>query len=421
MATRVVKKAFSIITQEDHNALHGIYRHRCLNDRQLAEYFYKDLDDGKNDYTLMRINELVENWLIDAHEYKPGIWVYFLTKRGVQYVRETSGRIMYSFKERSGKKQYEASAGSLWMKDQILDHQCRLNDLALEILHACSLDPSCYKDNLFATNFCYAQPDGVLELPDFHIFLEMDMGNEESKILREKWTHYRNYFLSRDYQLHRKKRIIVLFATENVKKLAARRKIIVRSLAETSMDLLGPMFECYIGSNEEMTEVAKELIDGQSWHEAAFLSQLRQAGIAVANNHPEFVQTGEWLCRLPGRQFVLAIDGYKRPVTLLKRIAYWEQYTARLDRTPYVNMRMLALAPSENEICRDLFHAGLARNLSTNIMFATLNRLQEKPLHEAVFVFDQLGNQYHFTGPDMRDLFYEKRQYRPYENKTRRG
>ena len=104
MATRVVKKAFSIITQEDHNALHGIYRHRCLNDRQLAEYFYKDLDDGKNDYTLMRINELVENWLIDAHEYKPGIWVYFLTKRGIQYVRETSGRIMYSFKERSGKK-----------------------------------------------------------------------------------------------------------------------------------------------------------------------------------------------------------------------------------------------------------------------------------------------------------------------------
>ena len=106
---------------------------------------------------------------------------------------------------------------------------------------------------------------------------------------------------------------------------------------------------------------------------------------------------------------------------MLKRIAYWEQYTAQLDMTPYVNMRMLALAPSENEICRDLFHAGLARNLSTNIMFATLNRLQEKPLHEAVFVFDQLGNQYHFTGPDMRDLFYEKRQYRPYENKTRRG
>ena len=277
MATRVVEKAFSIITPEDHNALHGIYRHRCLNDRQLAEYFYKDLDDGKNDYTLMRINELVENWLIDAHEYKPGIWVYFLTKRGVQYVRETSGRIMYSFKERSGKKQYEASAGSLWMKDQILDHQCRLNDLALEILRTCSLDSACYKDNLFATNFCYAQPDGVLELPDFHIFLEMDMGNEESKILREKWTHYRNYFLSRDYQLYRKKRIVVLFATENVKKLAARRKIVIRSLAETSMDLLGPMFECYIGNNEEMIKVARELISGQSWHEATFLAQLRQS------------------------------------------------------------------------------------------------------------------------------------------------
>lgn len=328
---------------------------------------------------------------------------------------------MYSFKERSGKKQYEASAGSLRMKDQILDHQCRLNDLALEILRVCSLDPACYKDNLFATNFCYAQPDGVLELPDFHIFLEMDMGNEESKILREKWTHYRNYFLSRDYQLHRKKRIIVLFATENVKKLAARRKIVVRSLAETSMDLLGPMFECYIGSNEEMIEVARELIGGQSWHEDSFLAQLRQAGIVVANNPPEFVQTGEWLCRLPDRQFVLAIDGYKRPVALLKRIAYWEQSSARLDRTAFETLRMLVLSPSENEVCRDLFHAGLVRDLNTNILFVTLGRLREKPLHEAVFVFDQLGNQYHFTGPDMQDLFYEKRQYRPYESKTRRG
>ena len=421
MATRAVEKAFSIITPEDHNALHGIYRHRCLNDRQLAEYFYKDLDDGKNDYTLMRINELVENWLIDAHEYKPGVWVYFLTKRGVQYVRETSRRTMYSFKERSGKKQYEASAGSLRMKDQILDHQCRLNDLALEILRVCSLDPACYKDNLCATNIRYAQPDGVLELPDFHIFLEMDMGNEESKILREKWTHYRNYFLSRDYQLHRKKRIIVLFATENVKKLAARRKIVVRSLAETSMDLLGPMFECYIGSNEEMIEVARELIGGQSWHEDSFLAQLRQAGIVVANNPPEFVQTGEWLCRLPDRQFVLAIDGYKRPVALLKRIAYWEQSSARQDRTAFETLRMLVLSPSENEVCRDLFHAGLVRDLNTNILFVTLGRLREKPLHEAVFVFDQLGNQYHFTGPDMQDLFYEKRQYRPYESKTRRG
>lgn len=421
MATRAVQKAFSIITPEDHNALHGIYRHRCLNDQQLAEYFYKDLDDGKNDYTLMRINTLVENWLIDAHEYKPDTWVYFLTKRGVQYVRETSDRIMYSFKERSGKKQYEASAGSLRMKDQILDHQCRLNDLVLEIIRTCGLTPECYKDNLFAANFCYAQPDGVLELPNFHIFLEMDMGNEESKILREKWTHYRNYFLSRDYQLHRKKRIIVLFATENVRKLAARRKIVLRSLSETSMDLLGPMFECYIGGNEEMIEIARELVTGQSWHEDAFTVRLQQLGAVMVDPAPEFVQAGEKLYQLPNEEFILAIDGYKRPITLLKRIAYWGQSKARLDRTPYVNLRMLVLVPNENEICRDLFHAELIKELDTSVGFVTMNRLRESPLYKAVFLFDQLGNQYHFTGTEMQDLCYEKRQYRPYEKKTRRG
>lgn len=123
----------------------------------------------------------------------------------------------------------------------------------------------------------------------------------------------------------------------------------------------------------------------------------------------------------PDKQCILAINGYKRPVALLKRIAYWEQYTARLDRTPYVNMRMLVLAPSENEICRDLFHSGLARCLNTNILFVTLNRSRKNRCMRQYSYLTSL-----VTNITLRILicgtyFMKMRQYRPYENKTRRG
>lgn len=421
MASIKSHQLFQAVTPEDHNALHGIYRHRCLTDAQLAKHFYGELDDGTNDYTLMRINELINNDLVEPNEYKPGCWVYYLTQRGVRYVRDTSDRVCYTKNEHNGRRKYEATAGTLRMKDRILDHQSKLNDLALEIIQTCGLSPECYRDNFFATNFTYAQPDGVFELPNFHIFLEMDMGNEDSVILRGKWDHYRTYFLSRDYQLHRQKRIIVLFATENVKKLAGRRKIVLRSITDTSMDLLGPMFDCYIGNSAEMVDVAHELITGQCSCFDQAKEQLREYGAVPVDAVPDFVQTGEWLYLSQNGQSWLLLNGFRRPMSLIKRIAYWHQSKAKLEQTFYSGLRLLILAPGEDEICRDLFHAGVIKGLDPNVCFITLDRLKQMPFHKAIFLFDQLGNRYSFKDPDLKELSYEKRQYRPYENKTRRG
>lgn len=413
MSFKVRPESAAILTAEDHSVLHAIYQHRCLNEEQLSRFFYSGLDDGKNGYTLDRINALIEAGFIESHEYKPDRWVYFLTYTGVQYVRDTADRSMYRILDRSGRKKYEATAGELLLPNSMLDHQCRLNDLALNIISACKLDPSCYKDNLFASNFTYAQPDGVIELPEFDLFLEMDMGHERSRALREKWEHYRAYFRSRDYQLHRNKKVIVLFATENVKNIVIRRRTVVRSLAQYSMDLIGPMFDCYIGPNKQVLTAAKNLIVGGS-------PEFEQAKALLKKVHgcrpgwSKIINASDWgdghFWKIPGGGTLVLVDGYSRPMSELKRIAYFGQTLASLRNTPYQNLRLLVLVPGEIDIFRDLLGAELQPEAVVH--YVTLERLQKDTFHEALFVFDQLGNRYHFAQPDLKELCYEKQQFR---------
>lgn len=413
MSFKVRPESSAILTPEDSAVLHAIYRHRCLSEEQLTGYFYFALDDGKNGYTLDRVNALIEAGFMDPREYRPGRWVYYLTYMGVQYVRDTSDRPLYTTREKSGRRRYDATAGTLRLHDFMLDHQCRLNDLVLEIIRRCGLDPDCYKDNLFASNFTYAQPDGVIELPGFDLFLEMDMGNERLGFLRGKWDHYRAYFRSRDYQLHRRKKIIVLFATENVQKLSRRRRTVVKSLVQTSMDLLGPTFECYIGPNEEMVEIAAESIVGASPRFQEAVRLMEDVHGARANQPAQLSGPawGAYRCIQPsGATPFLFVDGYRQPASILKMTAYFGQTQAALAGGPYRRLRLLILVPGAAEAARDILSAGIRPG--PEVCYVTLERLRERPLHEALFLFDQLGGRYCFAGPELAEPRYEMRQFR---------
>ena len=422
MGFGVRPEAVAVLTAEDHAVLHAIYRHRCLSEEQITNFFYGNLDNGKNGYTINHINTLIEVGFIISHEYKPTNWVYFLTYHGVQYVRSTSKRLLYTTKEKSGKRRYEATAGTLILPDGMLDHQCRLNDLALTIIYQTKLDPDCYKDNLFARNFTYAQPDAVIEFPSFDLFLEMDMGHERLNALRNKWKHYRAYFRSKDYQLYRNKRIIVLFATENVQKLYVRRNSIVKSIAQTSMDLLGPMFECYIGSNKIMESVAKQLLENQCT-EFQQIVELIKSSLQVQTANPEWLSKICWgncvILQLQNGFPILVVDGLFGQMSILKLITYFGQTQQALSSTAYRGIKLLVLVSSEIDICRDLMSAEI--RLDTDAFYTTKERLLKHSFHEAVFVFDQLGNRYHFADAMMQTLCYEKQQCRVRQKYKKEG
>lgn len=413
MSFKVDAEIADMITPDDHNALHAIYQHRCLNEQQLTRYIYNTRDDGYNGYTLRRIRALISFGLIEVHEYGPDHkCVFFLTYQGVQYIRDTAGRPMYHTKERSGRRRYEATAGGLWLPDTMLDHQTRLNDLALELVCRCNLDPSCYKDNLFASNFTYAQPDGVLELPERDFFLEMDMGHERMVALRGKWDHYRGYFRSRDYQLHRNKPVTVLFATENVSSLSRRRRTVVKSLARTSMDLLGPQFDCYITSNEGLEEIMERLVLGHPGDYPRVCSLLEeQHGVKfiAPPQPPGTLSPDARLCVAPDGSRFLFLDGSDRPMSGIKRIVYFGQ-----ERQALGGARLLVLVPDEEGACVDELASEIRPG--PEVCYVTEKRLQRRLFYEALFQFDQLGNRFRLSGPGLGGLIFERHQRRVRKN-----
>lgn len=409
MSVKVNPEIADMITPDDHNALHAIYQHRCLNEQQLTKYVYNTRDDGYNGYALRRIRALISFGLIEVHEYgSDNKCVFFLTYQGVQYVRDTAGRTMYYDREKSGRRRYEATAGSLWLPDTMLDHQTRLNDLALELVRRCRLDPSCYKDNLFAANFTYAQPDGVLELPERDFFLEMDMGHERMVALRGKWDHYRGYFQSRDYQLHRNKPVTVLFATENVSSLSRRRRTVVKSLARTSMDLLGPQFDCYIASNECLEEIMERQVLGKPCAYQRVCTMLEEKyGIRFLTppQPPGTLFPDSRMCVTPEGSRFLFLDGSDRPMSGIKRIAYFGQEKLSLG-----GARLLVLVPDEDGACVDELASSIRPG--QEVCYVTERRLQRRLFYEALFQFDQLGNRFRLTGPDPGGLVFERHQRR---------
>jgi len=420
---RVKEEALTMLMDEDRAALMSVYRHRCLNEKQMAKYHYPDHD---GDYVLSRIRMLIDTGFLEVHEYgEDRKCVFFLTNMGVQFARDSGEGEKYTYSERRKRRTYEATSGTLRMPDKMLDHQTQLNTLSLEIEKRCHLDPQCYKDSMFASNFTYAQPDGVFELPEFDIFLEMDMGHERVAALKAKWGHYRTYFNSRDYYLRRNKKIVVLFATENVKGVSSRRASVVKSLNETIFELFGPMFDCCIGTNEELVNIAERLITGQprGWFQrvGSYLQNKqgfrfsRPKAIADACGEPYLYMrksesSGEPLMINGGRPLeFLFEDGSDRQMLGLKRAAFYKQTQSLLAGKLERSIPLLVLVPDEQAIYRDLSVVGALA--VPDVYYVTADRLRKKQnFYEAVFQFDLLGKQYGFTDWALQHKKYEKKQ-----------
>lgn len=421
MLVKVRANDLAVLTDEDKKAIQSIYRHRCLDENQLAKYLYAELDDGENGYTLERLRVLMEAGFIDFYEYDEGRkHVFYPSVLGVQLVRDLSGVPLYRVRKNGKRRNYEATAKELRMSDHLLDHQTRLNTLSLELERRCGLAPDSYKDSKFASNFTYAQPDGVFELPEFDVFLEMDMGHERGPALRSKWEHYRTYFNSRDYYLRRNKPIIVLFALEQVRRVSLRGSTVIRSLSQTVFEMVGSGFDCYLGTNEELYEIGERVI--KSLQPPAYQQaegQLRNRfGFRISR--PKAIQE---ICGIPflymwmpdergkvavldGRpQEFLLEDGTDRRVGSLKQAAYYSQTQAGIMRQFGRNIPLLMIVSDEARIKRDLIAADAMA--VPDVYFTTVKRLAKDPFCSALFQFDALGRRFHFENASLTRYVHE--------------
>ena len=419
---KVKPEALAILTPEDRLALQGIYKHRCLNEEQLTAYYYASLDNGQNNYTLLRIRALIDAGFLEVYEYgEDQKCVFYLTHMGVQLVRDESEAPLTREGARGGPK-YEINCSSLRMGDNLLDHQTQLNTLSLEIERRCGLDPSCYKDSVFTSNFSFAQPDGVFELPGFDIFLEMDMGHERLTALRGKWEHYRSYLNSRDYYLRRDKKLVVLFATQQVTGLERRRVTVVKSINQMIFDLVSPKLDFYVGNNEEMIRIAERIVSGKPGmfeRVGAHLQNKLEFTFSRPKLITEVCRESYLYMRIPGEdgkpvvrdgrpQEYLFENYTDRQILGLKRASAYGQTQSLLKGKIGRTIPLLILAPSENAIFRDL--ATIDAKAVPDVYYITAERLKDRPFYEAVFQFDKLGNRFHFTDWSLENQVYEKNE-----------
>lgn len=399
------------LTSMDKAALKAMYQYRCINESLLQKYFYQKHDDGKNNFTRNRIKWFIHEELLEVDEYGEGECAFYLTNRGLQTVRALIETPLYTIDSKTGRRVYDITSASIRTPIKLLNHQMLLNELALNIESRCDLPLFCYKDNKFASNFRYAQPDGVFELPDFDIFLEMDTSSERLVALKRKWEHYRNYFSSREYYLHRNKKIIVLFATENIKRnFEQRRSTVIKSLSNTIFDLFGENFECYIGPSSSVAKTAEHIIKRKPLDNFRKVGYFLQSQMGFVFSTPAAVrdacnETYLLMCRrddfgkpriIDGRVQMYFLENYlHRPISVLSRILHYPRTETLLSPVFRNVVPMIVLVPDEDSIFRDLQSSnGFG---VPNVFFVTESRLRELPLPEALFQFDQLGNKYHFT------------------------
>ena len=418
MPIKARAETLAMMTEDDKKALMAIYRHRCLNEPLLRKYFYGGETTG---YTLARLREFNSHGLLDIVEYEAGEYpAIFLSARGIQTLRELYQIPVFTVNEETGKRRREIQrAADLKMPEILLNHQMHLSEFALaiekEIAGMVSYE---YQDNKFIDSCTYAQPDGIFILPNCDLFLEMDMAHERMTELCKKWAHYRNYLAAKEHYLSRPKKIVVLFATENLKLggLVTRRKSVLKSLGKTIFDLFGEDFECYIGPSSELVRVAVNVALSRDSKLPTFLPEL---GFRLS--YPQSVQElcGEpylYMRRLDNEGKVNVQDGRLQhffledytagAVSVLTRAASFPATASLLWPKLRKEIPLLVLVPDEKTILRDL--SAIDSLGVPHVYFTTEQRLKERSLPEALFSIDQLGRFHHFNDYALKGEVFEK-------------
>lgn len=422
-----LRDAINELERVDIKLLHKLYLFRCLTIRQAYRVLYKEEYDSFLDFENERLNKLIELGVIEKVAFHIDNFALFLTTNGVDIVREAVQLPTQIFNPdtKTVKRGYYR-AGELRMSPRLINHQVHLNQFILEFSNIA--EDYGYTFNYFdekhVSQYFTIRPDGLIQIYDTDFFIEMDMGTESQKQLTEKWNHYRDFFRSQEYN-EKEKKIVVLFITQTNKNLDARKDIVRYTASQAIIDVFGEEFDMHIGSREELLKlVFEELIPDmvqQNDTKAKVLRLLHQYhGFSIAQGERLrgmlHDTTYEYYIRrlnedggiraLFGRVQEFVLDDYTtQPLSVLHKITYHKRnsnsYRLKMQREiPYI-----VVASDEQTLYKDLLVTDI-KNLE-NIFFTTVERLERRDFHSALFQIDMQGNLYHFKNDGLSERVYE--------------
>lgn len=222
--------------------LEEIYLHRLLNRELILKECLapKGVEEAEGNELIDFL--LAQEYLEEAWEEKAGT-VLFLTENAISRLK------------REGRRKITISAEGLRLDPYLFSHQLSLNRFVYALERA--------MDGVFSYTYYDLRhlpvtepnlwPDGVVELSDCFLFLEMDMGTEKSRDLRIKWNSYKAFL--NNHPAYYDKPIVMAFILSGSAYCTARRHTVLKTAFPEVGEYLSDRFEIYAEGPDAMIPI----------------------------------------------------------------------------------------------------------------------------------------------------------------------
>lgn len=416
------------LTKVDLMLLERIYLLRCLTIRQAYREYYINEISSFEEFENTKLKELLDFGIVKSVDFKGNNTALFLTSSGVEIVRYMCDLPCNIIDEkRNVIKRGYYRASELEILPRLINHQIHLNQFVINF-EKYALEKKIkwkYYDEKYVSQYASIRPDGLIQLLDVDLFLEMDMNTESKKQLLDKWQNYRNFLTSREFSFKEKK-IVVLFIIDGTNNVEKRKDLIRHTIANNILDLVTGDFDIYIGTPEELLKlIFDELIPNvqqSNWRKELISNSLfSNFNFSVANgdklkkvlNNSEY---GYYIRKIDSQNNLIIENGkiqeylfddyFYRPISVLNKIAYLQRNTSIFKERYNRDISYVILVDDIDIAYQDLKVSDLIG--VKNVYFTTLDRINNYPISSAFFQYDSLGNVHHFTDNSLNNRIFEK-------------
>lgn len=410
-----------ILNRQDHEALIQLYRLRCLSPHQLHEYCYESKYSSLSEFNEKVIEKLIHLGVVELVLYQNHQPAILLTSIGVDVVRELLDlptNIITSDKKIIKRGYYRAS--DLRVLPHFMNHQIHLNEFVLRFKERFETDypelPYHYFDEKHMGTYDIIRPDGLIQLLDIDIFLEMDMNKESKAQLQGKWSRYRNYFTSQQHR-YQERQILILFICEGTDLHHNRTQLVQKTAFEFIGDLFSPEFDLIVGTTEELIELLfsrlipkwrqsippkqqlryylEKQLDFQLYRPVQIHQLLKRTGYELFLKHRSGKEDLEFL-----------FDDWRLlNLSVLNTISLHQKNNGIITRYYKRPLKYLILIQDEEIVAEWLELNQLLKE--SGVCFTTLARLKKYPLYKAIFIFNEKKQRYHFKDEQFKQLVLE--------------
>lgn len=417
-----VREMIKIFTERDFLALKSIYDFRCLSFEQVYDLHYKQgvktKGEVSNDYARKKFKKFKDLGLIEEDFSTSGESVFFLTQSGVTAVKEyfMFPSNIYDEEKHLHRRGFLTSS-ELRVAPRFISHQHHLNTFVLNLLSHHRNKACRYEDEKHIKSLVGIRPDAILSMSNIDFFLEMDMGTESAEQLNEKWSHYRQFINSQEFACKENK-IIVLFIVDGIVRVNQRIHAIKKTLHDRLDDLISEEIEFYIQTPDKLIEIVNKKILPKEINKFPSERHLKQL---LVKNHNFQIADGLAFKKYFNNTYydMYILNQKKAPAKeYMVLSAFYDNFSAYCKIGYFENKRVGYLNKMKRNISlivvvddSDVFYKSikvLDMTIPECIYFTTLDRLKNKPFHEAIFRFNATGDKIIFIDDSQTKTTIEK-------------